>query len=108
MQVTKLLEMMDGKTSFTIKFLKNKIKIDVKDEDQRSIDDSIASIKNLDFRILKMKTGEMHVLFLLRKKIDGNINNNKVIKDSEIFPFLDIIPREYNLYAENYQAEIME
>jgi hypothetical protein len=103
-KVSEILELLK-ENDFSIEFRKNKIKIVNTKKRDILLEDSINNLIGLNFRVIKNKNG-VRIVFMLRDKMDANICNNKVMKDSELYPFINIIPREYNLYVENYQAEM--
>jgi len=105
----KILELLNllKDNKFSIEIYKNKIKI-IEIEKRKTnevLEDTMSNLMNLDYRIIKIGN-KFRVVILLREKFDPNMRNNHVLKDVELFPFLTLVPQEYSLYAENYQAEI--
>ena len=92
-------------SSFSLEVYKNKIKILDVEKRVEALEDTLSVLKGIDFRIIKNE-GSVRVIISLRDKFDPNMKNNRALSEAELFPFLSIMPQEYYLYAENYQAEI--
>jgi hypothetical protein len=91
--------------SFSLEIYKNKIKILDVEKRVAVLEDTLAVLRGIDFRIIK-NADEIHMIIALREKFDPNMKNNRILKDNELFPFLSLMPQEYYFYAENYQVEI--
>lgn len=91
--------------SFSLEIYKNKIKILDVEKRVEALEDTLTVLKGIDFRIIKNEDG-LRIIISLRDKFDPNMKNNRILRETELFPFLSMIPQDYYLYAENYQAEI--